>query len=53
MLTGLPIRPRIRGQEGIDILRQITARLTLVSLTEAEHIDVIESASATIVGGAI
>ena len=53
VLTGLPLRPRITGANGIDIVRQIRDRVTLVSLTEVEYIAAIEAASATIVGGAI
>jgi predicted nucleic acid-binding protein len=53
VLTGLPLRPRITGAEGVDIIRQIRNRLTLVSLTEDEYVATIESASAAIVGGAV
>ena len=53
VLTGLPLRPRITGPEGVDVLRQIRAQLTLVSLTEAEYVDAIEAVSSTIVGGAV
>jgi predicted nucleic acid-binding protein len=51
-LTGLPLRPRITGRDGIVILKQILGRLTLVSLSEAEYIAAIEEISATITGGA-
>jgi predicted nucleic acid-binding protein len=51
-LTGLPVRPRINGAEGIAILKQIRDRLTLISLSEAEYVQAIESVSGTIVGGA-
>lgn len=34
------------------IVRQICTRITLVSLTQDEYIEVIEAVSATIVGGA-
>jgi len=51
-LTGLPVRPRISGAEGIDILKQIRDRLTLIALSEAEYVPALESVSATIVGGA-
>jgi predicted nucleic acid-binding protein len=47
------LRPRITGANGIDIVRQIRDRVTLVSLTEVEYIAAIEAASAAIVGGAI
>jgi predicted nucleic acid-binding protein len=33
-LTGLPIRPRMTGPEGLAIVTQIRERLTIVSLTE-------------------
>jgi predicted nucleic acid-binding protein len=51
-LTGLPLRPRISGADGITILKQIRDRLTLISLGEAEYVEAIESVSATIIGGA-
>jgi predicted nucleic acid-binding protein len=51
-LTGLPIRPRITGPEGIAIVRLIRQRLTVVSLSEEEYISTLEAASPTIVGGA-
>lgn len=51
-LTGLPVRPRITGPEGIAIVSQIRDRLTLVSLSEAEYVSALE-ASPGIVGGAI
>jgi predicted nucleic acid-binding protein len=53
VLTGLPIRPRIAGAEGVEVLKQILERLTPVALTEAEHVAAIEAVSASIVGGAI
>ena len=53
VLTGLPLRPRISGPDGIDIVRQIRDRVTVVSLTEAEYVAAIELASAFVVGGAI
>lgn len=34
VLTGLPLRPRITGANGLAIVRQILNRLSLVSLTE-------------------
>jgi predicted nucleic acid-binding protein len=53
-LTGLPLRPRITGPEGIRIVEQITARLTLITLSEQEYISALEQASSgTIVGAAI
>lgn len=33
-LTGLPLRPRITGPEGISIVKQIRERLTLITLSE-------------------
>ena len=53
VLTGLPLRPRITGADGLDVVRQIRDRLTLVSLTETEYVGTIQAASATITGGAI
>jgi len=53
VLTGLPVRPRITGGDGIDVLRQIRHRLTLVALTENEYIRAIETVAPTIVGGAV
>jgi predicted nucleic acid-binding protein len=52
VLTGLPVRPRISGRDGIAILKQIRARLTLVSLTENEYLSALETVSASIIGGA-
>jgi hypothetical protein len=51
-LTGLPLRPRITGRDGIAVLEQIRDRLTLVSLTELEYFAALESTSDTIVGAA-
>jgi predicted nucleic acid-binding protein len=51
-LTGLPVRPRIIGAEGIAIVRQIRDRLTVVSLSEQEYVAGLEVASHTVVGGA-
>src|SRR5256885_924105 len=50
---GLPVRPRITGPEGIDVLRQIRDRLTVVTLAENEYTTAIEAVAATIVGGAV
>jgi predicted nucleic acid-binding protein len=52
-LTGLPVRPRITGAEGVAILKQIRNRLTLVSLAEEEYVVALESVSQSIVGGAV
>jgi len=53
-LTGLPLRPRITGPEGIGIVRQIRERLTLISLSEQEYLSALELASSgTIVGAAV
>jgi predicted nucleic acid-binding protein len=53
-LTGLPVRPRITGPEGMSIVRQITERLTVVALGEREYISALESAaSGAIVGAAV
>jgi predicted nucleic acid-binding protein len=51
-LTGLPLRPRLTGRDGIAILKPICERLTLVSLSEEEYVSALESVSETIVGGA-
>lgn len=32
-LTGLPLRPRITGPEGISIVKQIRERLTLITVS--------------------
>lgn len=50
-LTGLPIRPRISGKEGLFIIRQILDRLEPVSLSTSEYIAALESQPA-IVGSA-
>lgn len=53
-LTGLPVRPRITGSEGMSIVRQISERLTIVALGEREYISALESAaSGTIIGAAV
>jgi predicted nucleic acid-binding protein len=51
-LTGLPVRPRITGPEGVAIVKQIRERLTLVSLSEQEYVATLESSSPTVVGNA-
>lgn len=51
-LTGLPVRPRITGPDGMAIIRQLLDRLTVISLTEQEYVSVLQDVSATIVGGA-
>ena len=52
-LTGLPLRPRITGPEGMGIVKQIRERLTLITLSEQEYVSALELASsATIVGAA-
>ena len=52
-LTGLPVRPRITGREGITIISQIRERLTVVSLTEQEYVSTLEAASPAIVGNTV
>jgi predicted nucleic acid-binding protein len=52
VLTGMPLRPRISGKDGIAILKQIRERLALVSLTEDEYVSAIETVSSSIIGGA-
>ncbi|HXB20348.1 MAG TPA: PIN domain-containing protein [Candidatus Solibacter sp.] len=51
-LTGLPIRPRITGADGIAVIRQIRDRLTVVSLSEQEYVATLETASRAVVGAA-
>ena len=52
-LTGLPLRPRITGSEGINIVKQIRERLALITLSEQEYVSALELASSgAIVGGA-
>jgi predicted nucleic acid-binding protein len=52
-LTGLPLRPRITGPEGLRIVKQIRERLTLIALNEQEYVSALELASlGTIVGAA-
>jgi predicted nucleic acid-binding protein len=53
-LTGLPVRPRITGPEGMSVVRQITERLTIIALGEREYISALESASSgAIIGAAV
>lgn len=52
VLTGLPLRPRIAGSEGANIVKQIRDRLTLIALNELEYISAIEAASSGAVVGA-
>jgi predicted nucleic acid-binding protein len=52
VLTGLPIRPRIAGPEGIAVVKLLRERLTIVSLSEQEYVSTLETASRTVVGGA-
>jgi predicted nucleic acid-binding protein len=49
-LTGLPLRPRITGPEGLAVVHQIRERLTLVSLTEQEYISALETVSPGVAG---
>jgi predicted nucleic acid-binding protein len=51
-LTGLPVRPRIAGPEGVAIVKQIRERLTIISLSEQEYVETLETASPAIVGNA-
>jgi predicted nucleic acid-binding protein len=44
-LTGLPLRPRITGPEGLRIVKQISERLTLITLNEQEYVSALELAS--------
>jgi predicted nucleic acid-binding protein len=52
VLTGLPVRPRFTGADGIAVLEQIRTKLTVISLSEEEYVSAIKSVSDTIVGGA-
>jgi predicted nucleic acid-binding protein len=51
-LTGLPVRPRITGRDGITVLKQICDRLTVISLTEQEYVSALESVAGAVIGGA-
>ena len=51
-LTGLPVRPRISGAEGLATVKQIQRRLTLIPLTEEEYISA-NSISRIVVGGGV
>jgi len=51
-LTGLPLRPRITGPEGLSIVKQIRERLTLVTLSEQEYMAALESAASEPIVGA-
>lgn len=51
-LTGLPLRPRIPGPEGISIVKQIRERLTLITLSEQEYVSTLELASSGAIVGA-
>jgi predicted nucleic acid-binding protein len=51
-LTGLPLRPRITGPEGMRIIQQIRERLTLITLSEQEYVSALELASSRAVVGA-
>jgi predicted nucleic acid-binding protein len=53
-LTRLPLRPRITGPEGMEIVKQIQARLTLIALSEGEYLSALDLASSgAIVGAAV
>jgi predicted nucleic acid-binding protein len=52
VLTGLPVRPRITGSDGMAIVEQIREKLTIISLSEEEYVSTIRSVSETVVGGA-
>jgi predicted nucleic acid-binding protein len=51
-LTGLPVRPRITGLEGVRIVEQIQKRLTLITLNEQEYASALKFASSEAVIGA-
>jgi predicted nucleic acid-binding protein len=52
VLTGFSVRPRITGADGMVILEQIRAKVTIISLSEQEYVSAIQSVSETIVGAA-
>ena len=52
VLTGLPVRPRITGPDGMVILKQIRQKLTIIPLSEEEYVSALQSVSEIIVGGA-
>jgi predicted nucleic acid-binding protein len=52
-LTGLPVRPRITGPEGISIVKQIRERLTLITLSEQEYVSALDRASSGTIVGAV
>lgn len=52
VLTGLPVRPRITGSDGMAILKQIREKLTIISLSEEEFVSALQAVSETIIGGA-
>lgn len=52
ILTGLPLRQRITGRDGVAVIRQIGERMSLVALDAVEYVSVLETISETIVGGA-
>ncbi|MGC1187636.1 MAG: PIN domain-containing protein [Candidatus Acidiferrales bacterium] len=51
-LTGLPLRPRITGPEGMRVVKQIRERLTLITLSEQEYVSALELASSGAIVGA-
>lgn len=53
-LTGLPLRPRITGTEGVKIVHQVRERLTAITLSEQEYVSGLDTAaSGAIVGSAV
>ena len=52
VLTGLPLRPRISGADGIAIVDQILDRLTIVTLSEQQYVSTLRNGAAKVVGGA-
>lgn len=51
-LTGLPLRPRITGPEGMTIVKQMRERLSLIALSEQEYVSALELASSEGIVGA-
>lgn len=52
-LTGLPVRPRISGLDGIKIVDQVRGRLSLATLADDEYFAALDAASRSTVGAAI
>ena len=54
VLTGMPGRSRVSGDEALLFLTNVRERLTLITLNDQEYFDAVESAAAAkVVGGGI